>query len=100
MGFDSNDGAVFGILVDHTSDLDRTSAFSSHVMDWRELPNDGPEGVFLKRQDGSHSEANILDATDIGGIQVGQWIPQIAVDDIHATVTKCVQTGGDIIGGS
>jgi predicted enzyme related to lactoylglutathione lyase len=32
-----------------------------------------------------------------GGDPVGQWIPQIAVDDIHAVAATCVEMGGAVI---
>lgn len=99
MAFDTNHGAVFGIIAMHSGDLARTKAFYSRVLDWKEIPDVpvGPDGFFMKRQGGENPEATILGAGDTGGVPVGQWLPQIAVDDIHDVASRCVEMGGEIV---
>lgn len=99
MTFDTNDGAVMGIIVMHTAEPARTKAFYSRVLDWQEIPDVpvGPDGFFMKRPEGDNPEATILGADDTAGVPVGQWIPQIAVDDIRAVAARCVEMGGEIV---
>ena len=99
MAFDTNDGAVLGVIAMHTSEPARTKEFYSHVLGWQEIPGVpvGEGGFFMMRQGGSNPEATILRAGDTGGVPVAQWIPQIAVDDIRAVAAKCVEAGGEIV---
>ena len=102
MAFDTNHGAVFGIIALHTSEPARTKAFYSRVFDWQEIPDVpfgavGTDGFFMKRQGGENPEATILGAGDTGGVPVGQWIPQIAVDNIRDVAARCVEMGGEIV---
>ena len=99
MAFDTNHGAVFGFIAIHAGDPARTQAFSSRVLGWEELPDApvGPDGFFMKRPGGENPEATILGADDTGGVPVGQWITQIAVDDIRAVAARCVEMGGEIV---
>jgi len=99
MAFDTNNGAVFGIIEMHTREPARTKAFYSHVLGWQESPEVlvGEDGFFMMRQGGSNPEATILGAGDTSGVPTGQWIPQITVDDICAVTAKCVEAGGEIV---
>ncbi len=97
MALDTSNGAVFGLLSIHTSDPARTRAFYSRVLDWQDFPDEEDDFFFMKRRDGSNPEAIVLGAAETGGVPAGQWIPQIAVDDIHAVTATCVEMGGQII---
>lgn len=96
MALDTNNGAVFGFIAMHTSDMTRAKAFYAGVLDWQDVPV--PEGgFFMMRREGSNPEAIVLDAADTRDVPAGQWIPQIAVDDIHAITARCVGMGGQVI---
>lgn len=99
MAFDTNNGAVFGIIALHTEDPIRTKAFYSRVLAWQEIPDApvGPNGFFMMRQGGANPEGTILGAGNTGGVPVGQWIPQIAVDDIRDVASRCVEMGGEVV---
>lgn len=95
MALDTSNGAVFFISI-HSSAPAKTRAFYSRVLDWQEFP-DEEDDFFMKRRDGSNPEAIIHAAAGTGGVPAGQWIPQIAVDDIHAVAATSVKMGGQII---
>lgn len=96
MALDTSNGAVFGLISMHTSDPARTRAFYSRVLDWQDIPV-AEDGFVMMRRDGSNPEAIVLGATETGGVPAGQWIPRIAVDDIHAVAATCAEMGGQII---
>lgn len=56
MAFDTNDGAVMGIIVMHTADPARAKAFYSRLLGWEEVPDVavGPDGFFMKRRGGEN----------------------------------------------
>ena len=97
MSFDTRNGAVFGFLAQHTSNPERRAEFYRQVFDWTELGEDRQFGIFMKRAKSDNPEAVVLDASDIEGVPVGQWVPHIAVDDIHAVASRCVAMGGTIV---
>lgn len=59
MTFDTNDGAVMGIIVMHTADPARAKMFYSRLLDREEIPDVpfgavGPDAFFMMRQGGQN----------------------------------------------
>jgi len=96
MALDTSNGAVFGLIAMHTSNPAGMKAFYAGVLDWQDVPV-AEDSFFMMRREGSSPEAIILGAADSGGVPTGQWIPQIAVDDIHTVTAACVEMGGQVI---
>jgi predicted enzyme related to lactoylglutathione lyase len=97
MTFDTNDGAVFGIIAQHTGNLSASTAFYEHVLHWTAIKEDRQVGTFMMRDGGANPEAIFLSGDDDSGLPVGQWIPQIAVADIHAVAERCLAMGGELV---
>ncbi len=101
MAFDTNHGAVFGIIQMHTREPASASAFYAQVLGWQEIPvTPGKDvGSFMTRPGGSNPEAILLRTGDNTNAPASQWIPQIAVDNIHDVVARCEAAGGEVIAG-
>jgi len=97
MAIDTRNGAVFGFIAQHTGNSNRSTTFYNAVFGWAANEDDQEAVTFMKRKRSQTPEAVLFGTDDAGGVPVGQWIPHIAVDDIHTVASRCVEAGGSIV---